>query len=214
MVYLSASEFESYGVDLATPPALVGAMSALIDAHCRRPTLAPAQYEERLRLMPDASTVRLTYLPLTAIAPATSPIVAVRGRYAQPRRGDDVPLAPDPQQQLIIEMANAFGLPGQWATIATAGLDFDSDTGELSLTGGLLWLPFNELDVTYTAGLAVISEAVKYACAALIRNAQATPALNVRLAKLDQMQLEYFSNSLIDDTVRQLLAPYVAQKVG
>ncbi len=214
MVYLSASEFESYGVDLATPAALVGAASALIDAHCRRPTLAPAQYTERLRLMPESSTVRLTYLPLTAIAPATSPIVAVRGRYAQPRRGDEVPLACSPQQELIIEMASAFGLPGQWATVSTAGLDFDSDSGEVSLAGGLLWLPFNELEITYTAGLAEISEAVKHACAALIRNAQATPALNVRLARLDQMQLEYFSSSLLDDSVRQLLAPYVAQKVG
>jgi hypothetical protein len=213
MVYLSASEFEGYGVDLATPPALVGAVSALIDAHCRRPTLAPAQYTERLRLMPESSTVRLTYLPLTAIAPATSPIVAVRGRYAQPRRGDDLPLAGDPQQELMIEMANVFGLPGQWATVSAAGLDFDSIRGEVSLTGGLR-LPFNELEITYTAGLAAISDAVKHACAALIRNAQATPALNVRLARLDQMQIEYFSNSLIDDSVRSLLAPYVAQKVG
>ena len=60
MVYLSASDFESYGVDLATPSALIGAVSALIDAHCKRPTLAPVQYTERLRLMADASVVRLT----------------------------------------------------------------------------------------------------------------------------------------------------------
>ena len=213
MIYLSASEFESYGVDLATPPALVGAVSALIDAHCRRPTLAPAQYTERLRLIAEAGSVRLSYLPLASIAPATSPLLAVRGRYAHPRRGDDI-IARDPRQELAAEMASVFGLPGQWTALETASLDFDSSTGEVSLTGGLLWLPFNELEITYTAGLAEIPEAVKHACAALIRNAQATPALNVRLARLDQMQLEYFSNSLIDDTVRRLLAPYVAQKVG
>ncbi len=213
MVYLSASEFESYGVDLATPPALVGAVSALIDAHCRRPTLAPAQYTERLRLIAESSAVRLSYLPLAAIVPATSPLVAVRGRYAQPRRGDDA-VVRDPRQELAIEMASVFGLPGQWTSVETASLDFDSSTGEVSLTGGLLWQPFNELEITYTAGLAEITEAVKHACAVLIRNAQATPALNVRLARLDQMQLEYFSNSLIDDSVRRLLAPYVTQKVG
>ena len=214
MVYLNATEFESYGVDLATPPALVGAVSALIDAHCRRPTLAAAQYTERLRLLPMSSTVRLSYLPLAAIAPATSPLVAIRGRYAQPRRGDDTPLAGDPRQQLMVELAGVFGLPGQWTTLSTAALDFDAATGELSFTGGPLWMPFNELEITYTAGLVAISDAVKHACATLIRNAQATPALNVRLARLDQMQLEYFSDSLIDDGVRHLLAPYVAQKVG
>ena len=88
MVYLSASDFESYGVDLATPLALIGAVSALVDAHCKRPTLAPAQYTERLRLMPDTSTVRLTFLPLAVISPATSPIVSGAGalRPAQARR--------------------------------------------------------------------------------------------------------------------------------
>jgi len=31
---------------------------------------------------------------------------------------------------------------------------------------------------------------------------------------LDRMYLEYFSDTLVDQTVRSLLAPYVAQKVG
>jgi hypothetical protein len=31
---------------------------------------------------------------------------------------------------------------------------------------------------------------------------------------LDRMQLMYFSDALLDGTVRSLLAPYVAQKVG
>ena len=116
MVYLSASEFESYGVDLATPSALVGAVSALVDAHCKRPTLAPAQYTERLRLMPDTSTVRLTYLPLATVAPATSPIVSGRARYAQPRRGE-AQFWWEPQQQFVAEVAEVFGLPGQWTTV-------------------------------------------------------------------------------------------------
>jgi hypothetical protein len=47
-----------------------------------------------------------------------------------------------------------------------------------------------------------------------VRNAQATPALNVRAGNLDRMHLEYFADTLIDQNVRALLAPYVAQKVG
>jgi hypothetical protein len=38
--------------------------------------------------------------------------------------------------------------------------------------------------------------------------------LNVRAGTLDRMHLEYFSDSLLDQSVRGLLAPFVAQKVG
>jgi len=55
---------------------------------------------------------------------------------------------------------------------------------------------------------------VKVACAQIVKNAQATPALNVKKGMLDRMQLMYFSDSLLDETVHALLAPYVAQKVG
>ena len=51
-------------------------------------------------------------------------------------------------------------------------------------------------------------------CAQIVRNAQATPALNVKRGRLDRMYLDYFSDSLLDSTVQELLAPYVAQKVG
>jgi hypothetical protein len=75
-------------------------------------------------------------------------------------------------------------------------------------------LGYTELEVVYTAGLSVLPEGVKVACAQIVRNAQATPALNVRAESLDRMRLEYFSDSLVDRTVRALLAPYVSQKVG
>jgi hypothetical protein len=53
------------------------------------------------------------------------------------------------------------------------------------------------------------------ACAQLVKNAQATPALNVKKnVAPDGMQFWYFSDSLVDDMVRELLAPFVAQKVG
>jgi hypothetical protein len=53
------------------------------------------------------------------------------------------------------------------------------------------------------------------ACAQLVKNAQASPALNVKRNVFpDRMQLMYFSDSLLDETVQALLAPYVAQKVG
>ena len=37
---------------------------------------------------PDLNTVRLSYLPLVTVAPATTPIVTLQGRYGIPRRGE------------------------------------------------------------------------------------------------------------------------------
>ena len=88
MNYLDPSEYVSYGLEATTDAALVTVASAIIDAHCRRPTLGVSQYTERLRLDDAARPVRLSYLPLATVAPATSPIVSAQARYATPRRGE------------------------------------------------------------------------------------------------------------------------------
>src|SRR5690348_3228576 len=71
MTYILPSDYATFGLDDTTPAAIVAAASALIDAHCNRPTLAVAEYTERLRISP-ANTARLTYLPLTNDPPASS----------------------------------------------------------------------------------------------------------------------------------------------
>src|SRR5712692_8596948 len=117
MNYLSPSEYEAYVLEATTPAALVTAASAVIDAHCRRATLAVTQYEERLRIQAGRNTVRLTYLPLTAVAPALTPLVSARGRYAIPRRGEW------PFDDLSSDVALMFGLPGMWNTIDATKID-------------------------------------------------------------------------------------------
>ena len=67
---------------------------------------------------------------------------------------------------------------------------------------------------SFTELLELLPEPVKFACAQLVRNAQATPALNVRASSIERMQMEYFADSLIDHAVGTLLAAYVAEKVG
>lgn len=208
MNYLSPSEYEAYGLETTTPAAWVTAASTVIDAYCRRATLAVAQYKERLRIAAGRNTVRVTYVPLATVAPATTPIVSARGRYAIPRRGEW------PFDDLSSDVALMFGLPGTWNAVDPAGIDVYADTGELTLPVNPVGLGYSEVDLTYTAGLGTISDAVKVACGQIVRNAQATPALNVRSGKLDRMSFDYFSDSLVDTTVRTLLAPYVAQKVG
>jgi hypothetical protein len=165
------------------------------------------QYTERLRLTSGAQTVLLSYLPLAPLGAATTPIVSIEGRYARPRRGE---LFNEPLQ----EIALAFSLPGQWTAIDPNSVDYDPNTGELMLPWNLLGLPFNEVSVTYTAGLATIGDDIKTACAQIVRNAQSTPALNASKTKIDTMQMQYFSSSLVDETVQAWLRPYIANRLG
>ncbi len=108
----------------------------------------------------------------------------------------------------------AFSLPGQWTAIDPNSLDFDASTGELVLPANLVGLPYNEVMVTYTAGLATVGDDVKSACAQIVRNAQATPVLNASKTRIDTMQMQYFSSSLLDETAQAWLRPYVANRLG
>ena len=209
MNYLQPSEYESYGLESTTALSWVTVASAIIDGHCRRATLAVAQYTERMRTDSQQRPVQLTYLPLAAVAPATTPLVSVQARYATPRRGEME------YEALGGDVALAFGLPGTWVDLDVADLDVAMDTGEVTLPVNVLGWTFTELQIVYTAGLDPFPDAVKVACAQLVKNAQAPPALNVKRNVVpDRMQLMYFSDSLLDATVQSLLAPYVAQRVG
>lgn len=207
MAYLEPADYPNYGLPAGTTADWITAATALINSYCRRPDLNVIQYIERLRVTAGARTVLLSYLPLTPLAPAATPIVGIEGRYAKPRRGE-LPNEP------LAEIALAFALPGQWTAIDPTLVDFDPANGELTLPWNVLGLPYNEVRVTYTAGLAAIGDDVKSACAQIARNAQATPALNASMSKIDTMQMKYFSSSLIDETVQAWLNPYVANRLG
>jgi len=206
MNYLESSEYLAYGLEATTDPSWVTASSAIIDGHCRRATLGVQQYEERLKMPPELNTVRLSYLPLVAVAPATTPIVKLQGRYGIPRRGEW------PFPELSLEFALVFALPGSWSVIDPATIDIWAESGELTFPVNALGLFFNEVDVIYNAGLATIPTNVKVACAQIVKNAQVTPALNVKAGRIDRMRMDYFGDTLVDDNVRSLLEPYVARK--
>ena len=205
--YLQPTEYQTYGL----PPDVTGdwitAASSLIDSHCRRTSLNPTQYTERLRIVEGSQTARLSHLPLVAVAPATLPFVSIQARYAKPRRGQTV----YPLQE---EVLWAFSLPGAWTTVDPTTVDFVADTGELIFPLNILGLPYNEVAVTYTAGLTTLPSAVKCACAQIVKNAQATPGLNVKSSKVDTLQLQYFSGALVDPTVESMLSPWVSVRLG
>jgi hypothetical protein len=207
MAYLLPTDYPNYGLPAGTTADWITAATALINSYCRRPDINIIQYTERLRLTSGAQTVLLSYLPLAPLGTATSPLVSLEGRYTKPRRGElpDLPL---------LEIALAFSLPGQWTAIDPTTVDFDANTGELTLPWNVLGLPYNEVSVTYTAGLGTVGDDIKSACAQIVRNAQSTPALNASSTKIDTMQMKYFSSSLVDETVQAWLGPYVAERLG
>ena len=207
MAYLEPADYSNYGLPDSTTADWITAATALINSYCRRPDLNITQYAERVRVVSGSRTVRLSYLPLAPLGSATSPLVNIEGRYAKPRRGEAIDNA-------LFEAASTFMLPGQWSTIDPGTLDFDPSTGELTLPWNVFGLSYNEISVTYTAGLATISDDVKTACAQIVRNAQSTPALNASKTKIDTMQMQYFSSSLVDETVQAWLRPYVANRLG
>ena len=207
MGYLLPTEYVAYGLPAETADEWVTMASALMESYCRRPTLLANQYVERMRLTAGSQTVRLSYLPLAVVAPATSVLVGVNVRYAQPRRGE----LEDP---MLAQVAWAFSVPGSWSALDVTSVDVDLATGNVTFPRTFLGLGYNEVEVTYTAGEVVIPAAVKVACAQIVKNAQATPAMNVRSSKLDTMQMQYFSGVLLDAQVQALLRPYLAQRIG
>jgi hypothetical protein len=207
MGYLLPTEYVQYGLTAETTDDWVTMASALMEAYCRRPSLLVTQYVERMRLTSGAQTVRLSYRPLTAAVGAASALVRVRVRFGKQRRGE----LPDPLRE---EIAWAFSVPGSWNTLNVTTVDVNATTAELTFPVNFLGLDYNEVEVTYTSGLATIPDAVKVACVQIVKNAQATPAMNVKSSKMDTMQMQYFSGSLIDPQVQLLLKPYVAERLG
>ena len=207
MGYLLPAEYVQYGLTAETTDDWVTMASALMEAYCRRPSLMVTEYVERMRLTAGAQTVRLSYRPLAASVGAASALVGVRVRYARPRRGEMA----DPLREQI---AWAFSVPGSWSALDVASVDVNAASAELTFPRNFLGIDYNEVEVTYTSGLVTVPDAVKVACVQIVKNAQATPAMNVKSSRMDTMQMQYFSGSLIDAQVQALLRPYMAERLG
>jgi hypothetical protein len=203
MGYLLPSEYAAYGLTTETADAWITTASSMIEAYCRRPTLNAASYTERMRVPLRAQTVRLSCGPLVSVD-------AVQAQYARPHHGDEV----WNESALLGAFSAAFALPGQWVTVDPTTLYVSLPTGEFCFPWNLMGMRYGEAEVTYTAGLTVIPDAVKVACVQIVKNAQATPGMNVKSSKMDTLQTQYFSGSLIDSQVQALLRPYVAERLG
>ena len=203
MGYLLPAEYAEYGLAAETDDAWITTASSMMEAYCRRPTLLSASYTERMRVPREAQTVRLSYAPLVSVD-------GVRARYALPERGERI----CGELSFMSGFAAAFALPGQWISVDPTTFDVSLPTGEFRFAWNLMGLRYCEAEVTYTAGLVTVPDPVKVACAQIVKNAQTTPGLNVKSSRLDTLQTQYFSDSLIDSHVQALLRPYVAERLG
>jgi hypothetical protein len=199
MGYLLPADYAAFGLAAETADAWVKTASAMMEAFCRRPSLMVTSYTERMRVPVEAQTVRLSYGPLVSV-------MAVKAKYARPRCEEG--------EAFAWEVAAAFGLYGAWVSVDVTKLEVSVPTMELRFPTGLLGVRYSEAEVTYTAGVSVVPDALKVACAQIVRNAQATPGLNVKSSKMDTLQTQYFSDALIDSNVQAILRPYVAERLG
>jgi hypothetical protein len=209
MGYLLPAEYAAYGLQPDTADELVTMASALMEAWCCRPSLMAWQYTERVRLIAGSQTFRLSYGPLLPGA-----LISGRVRYARPRRGEEIGVHPWYDGYFIQQVATAFGLPGSWSMLDVTTVDLYPETREVTLPVNFLGVGYNEVELTYTAGLTTVWPRIQAACAQIVKNAQAIPALNVSKSRLDTMQMEYFSGQLIDDGVAAMLKPLRAERLG
>lgn len=196
MVYMEPGEYARFGLSEETGDAAVLAASAMIDAHCRRPSLGVCEYTERFRFAPGCCAVRVSAGPVVSVVSARIKTGCVEFGYETP----------------LQVAVSAFGLGPQWMNVAAEDVSFAGN--EVRFVAHALGDPYDEAEVTYTAGFAVAPDAVKVACAQIVRNAEAMPALNVKRQTLDSMQMEYFSGALLDESTKYLLRPFVALRIG
>src|ERR1700677_3727188 len=131
MCYLLPTEYVQYGLTAETTDDWVTMASALMEAHCRRQSLLVTQYVERMRLTAGSQAVRLSYLPLTSLGSATSPLVGVRVRYGRPRRGEL-------QDPMLAQIAWAFSIPGSWSDLDLTNVDVNLATGDVTFPMNVL----------------------------------------------------------------------------
>jgi hypothetical protein len=200
-LYLTTAEFAQYGLADSTDPAMIRIASDLVDSSCHRESVLLMQYSERNRLPEGLPVTRATYTPLAMAQGAPTPFVSVRARHG---------IARGPHAATLAEMMAPFGGPPAWVDLDPARVDYNAATGDIWLPVGIFGIPYTEAELVYTAGYAQPPEAVKQACAQIIRNIESHPVASVRTAQMDRLQLEYFAGSFLDEDVRRLLAPFVA----
>jgi hypothetical protein len=144
--------------------------------------------------------VRVSYAPLVSVT-------GVKAKYARRRHEHEA-------SGFELEYAAAFATSSAGVDVDLATVTVNAALGELRFAESAFAPGYREVEVSYTAGFAEVPQAVKVACAQVVRNAQAMPGTNVKSSRMDALQMEYFSDSLLSAEVRAMLRPFVAERLG
>lgn len=214
--YINPAEYIKWG--LTASPAtdlLVLKASTLIDQHLNRVDVNGATvglgvntFVERLFLPEDRNLVRLAHLPFVSWDTSdTNNPSGIRGRYGYGRRGSSINSMYT--ELSMLTAAAAFGGPPAWTSITSSQVDVFPLTGEVWIPAGIYAAHYEEVEVRYQAGYGTIPDDIRLAVTMLIANFQ-NKIPGVQTLKAGDRQLQFFSNEMIDDATKAILAKYRA----
>lgn len=208
--YLQPVEYEDYGLPSNTPDALVRQAGFLAESYCNRDTPDQSgvvngfwvgQYREQRRFPADRQITRLSFRPTVAIVSAK-----VRQRL---NRRSDIPQYQE--DYLLLNLTTPGGIP-KWQDLIIDDdhIQLDGD-GRVWVATTLLGVKWSEIDITYTAGYAVIPEPIKQAVAMIV--GELPRGIGQRPAGAKELQegntrILFGEPGFIPDDVKRLLSPY------
>jgi hypothetical protein len=208
--YLTSAEYAAWGLTASSATdLLVKQASNIIDKHCHRDGLGVTAYSERISMPEDRNITRLSYGPFVAWDTTTNPAnpTGLRGRYGYGRRGGVN--SATYEAATLLQLSSAFGGPPAWNNINTSLADLFPGTGELWVPIGIYQAAYSEIEVNYTAGYAVIPDAIKQAVAMIIPAlTSAGQSPGARMIKAGDRTITNWSNGVLNDDTTSLLEPY------
>lgn len=141
-------------------------------------------------------------------------IVSCSGRYGYTRQ--DMSVAYPDLWAFInpLNLITLFGGPSPWVAIDPSQIDVDIRTGEIWIPAGLQLQRYSEILVTYTSGYPPdnMPPAVKFVCAAIVKNALARGDATTGLMSMNIGRsgagMSFYEGGLIDPTLDVMLQPY------
>lgn len=153
--------------------------------------------------------------PNTLANGTLSAIISASGRYMPTKR--DRLFGYDTNYNMYNEILNdiaLFGGPASWFPMDMQNLDYDVNTGELSLFSGAMFSQYNEIVVVYNSGFDPrnMPSQIKRACAAITKNLMAKGSGTTGMTSFSSSSAganASFDPDIIDRNVQRLLSMFV-----
>lgn len=159
---------------------------------------------EELSMPSQRSIARLSEWPIAQLQSGI-------GRYGYGRRLDQT-LGYFYDANLISSLS-AFGGPPPWTPFSLPASSLNSSTGDMWVPAGTLLAYYTDIKVRYIGGWSQIGlpPAIKTATAAIVDALSAAPmGPQIRRFNAGKTQIERFAATVLDDDIKSMLRPYMA----